>query len=128
MDDATRLIANLQDKLAELDQKVATYRQDLADEFTRHSHQLLRDLPESLSATVQGTIARSVHKHRWYGHEHHCNRYIPPRRSRGLVSRIPVTSTRNATTFAATSSTFPSPYPPFSPGWHRRPRPYVRFS
>lgn len=63
MDDATRLIADLEEKLADLDHKVATYRQGLADEFTRHEHRLLRDVPETLCATVQSTVARSLVKY-----------------------------------------------------------------
>lgn len=63
MDDATRLIADLEEKLADLDHKVATYRQGLADEFTRHEHRLLRDVPETLCATVKGSVARSLDKY-----------------------------------------------------------------
>ena len=60
---ASTLIAGLEEKLADLDHKVAAYRQDLADEFTRHSQRLLRDLPEPLAATVQRSVALSAHKY-----------------------------------------------------------------
>ncbi|KAL2112410.1 hypothetical protein VUR80DRAFT_7647 [Thermomyces stellatus] len=62
-DDASRLIAGLEEKLADLDQKVSAYRQDLADEFTRHSQRVLRDLPEPVSATIQRKVALSMHKY-----------------------------------------------------------------
>ncbi|CAI4219826.1 unnamed protein product [Parascedosporium putredinis] len=60
MDDATRLISELQAQLAELDHKVTTYRQDLADGFLRHSRQLLSDLDPSLSARVQDALAHCL--------------------------------------------------------------------
>ncbi|KAJ9154754.1 hypothetical protein NKR23_g2252 [Pleurostoma richardsiae] len=60
MDDATRLIAELQQKLAELDSKVAAYRHDMAAEFTRYSDKLLRDVPEDVSRRVSRAIAESM--------------------------------------------------------------------
>lgn len=61
--DASRLIAGLEEKLADLDRKVATYRQDLADEFAHHEARVLRHLPESLSATIQRSVALAAHKY-----------------------------------------------------------------
>ncbi|EOO04411.1 hypothetical protein UCRPA7_14 [Phaeoacremonium minimum UCRPA7] len=60
MDDATRLISELQAKLTELDSKVAAYRQDMAAEFTRYSDQLLRNIPEEVLQKVSQAVADSM--------------------------------------------------------------------
>ncbi|KAI1268269.1 hypothetical protein F5Y18DRAFT_222336 [Xylariaceae sp. FL1019] len=57
MDDSTRLVSELLNKLAELDQKVFNYRQDMAHEFQRYSRHLLTNVPEHVSAKVEETIA-----------------------------------------------------------------------
>ncbi|KAI0166058.1 hypothetical protein GGR57DRAFT_4195 [Xylariaceae sp. FL1272] len=57
MDDSTRLVSELLNKLAELDQKVFNYRQDMAHEFQRYSRHLLNSVPEHVSAQVEETIA-----------------------------------------------------------------------
>ncbi|EFQ33348.1 hypothetical protein CGRA01v4_06932 [Colletotrichum graminicola] len=59
MGDATRLIGDLHQKLADLDHKVAAYRQDMAAEFYRYSHQLLKNVPHDLSAEVDRAVAAS---------------------------------------------------------------------
>ncbi|OHE95599.1 hypothetical protein CORC01_09031 [Colletotrichum orchidophilum] len=59
MDDATRLIGDLHQKLADLDHKVAAYRQDMATEFHRYSHQLLQNIPQHTSAEVDRRVAAS---------------------------------------------------------------------
>ncbi|WYZ40234.1 hypothetical protein EsH8_IV_000575 [Colletotrichum jinshuiense] len=59
MDDATRLIGDLHQKLADLDHKVAAYRQDMAIEFHRYSRQLLQNIPHDISAEVDRTVAAS---------------------------------------------------------------------
>ncbi|KAI8634598.1 hypothetical protein F5Y19DRAFT_118203 [Xylariaceae sp. FL1651] len=57
MDDTTRLVSELLNKLAELDQKVYDYRQDMAQEFRRYSHRLLHDVPKDVSARVGQILA-----------------------------------------------------------------------
>ncbi|KAK2023628.1 hypothetical protein LX32DRAFT_133157 [Colletotrichum zoysiae] len=59
MADATRLIGDLHQKLADLDHKVAAYRQDMAAEFHRYSHQLLKNVPHDISAEVHRAVAAS---------------------------------------------------------------------
>ncbi len=60
MDDATKLVSELQDKLAELDQKVWKYRQDMAAEFDRYLENLLRNVPSEISEAVSNTVAESL--------------------------------------------------------------------
>jgi hypothetical protein len=60
MDEATRLVSELQSKLAELDHKVWRYRRDMASEFTKHAEGLLRDVPKDVSETVSRAIADSM--------------------------------------------------------------------
>lgn len=60
MDDATRLISELQAKLTELDNKVAAYRHDMAAEFTRYSDQLLKNVPEDVMQKVSQAVADSM--------------------------------------------------------------------
>ncbi|KAL0930833.1 uncharacterized protein CTRU02_213568 [Colletotrichum truncatum] len=63
MDDATRLIGDLHQKLADLDHKVAAYRQDMATEFHRYSKNLLQNLPNDLQAEVDRAVAASYHNY-----------------------------------------------------------------
>jgi hypothetical protein len=60
MDEATRLVSELQSKLAELDHKVWLYRRDMASEFTKHAEGLLRDVPKDVSETVSRAMADSM--------------------------------------------------------------------
>ncbi|OLN81838.1 hypothetical protein CCHL11_08912 [Colletotrichum chlorophyti] len=60
MNDATRLIGDLHQKLADLDNKVAAYRQEMANEFHRYSRQLLQNLPHHISAEVDRVVAASL--------------------------------------------------------------------
>lgn len=62
MDDTTNLVSDLLQKLAELDNKVNEYRQDMAQEFRRYSQQRLRDLPRDVSAKVEKMVAAQFHK------------------------------------------------------------------
>lgn len=57
MDDASSLISDLLAKLADLDDKVASYRKDMAAEFQRHSDDLLRHVPAKVSDEVNRAIA-----------------------------------------------------------------------
>ncbi|KAI2785123.1 hypothetical protein F4815DRAFT_7057 [Daldinia loculata] len=57
MDDTTNLVSDLLQKLAELDNKVNEYRQDMAQEFRRYSHQRLQDVPGHVSARVEKLVA-----------------------------------------------------------------------
>ncbi|KAF9875593.1 hypothetical protein CkaCkLH20_06974 [Colletotrichum karsti] len=63
MDDATRLIGDLHQKLADLDHKVAAYRQDMAAEFHRYSQNLLQDLPHDIQAEVDRLVTASFHNY-----------------------------------------------------------------
>jgi hypothetical protein len=60
MDDATRLISDLERKLEELDQRVAAYREDMAAEFRRYSQELLQNTPQAVSAEVQQAMAELI--------------------------------------------------------------------
>jgi hypothetical protein len=60
MDEASRLIAELQQKLAQLDHKIWLYRQDMASEFKKYADDLLRDVPADVSDTVNKAIAESL--------------------------------------------------------------------
>jgi hypothetical protein len=69
MDDASRLIGDLQLKLAHLDDKVAAYRQDMATEFDRYARDILYDVPENLSAEVQRRLRDSLDRYPALGPE-----------------------------------------------------------
>ncbi|KAI1433126.1 hypothetical protein GGR50DRAFT_539374 [Xylaria sp. CBS 124048] len=60
MDDTTRLVSELLDKLRELNYKVCNYRQGLAEEFQRYSRHLLHDVPEHISTCVGEVIAKEL--------------------------------------------------------------------
>jgi hypothetical protein len=59
MDEATKLVSELQQKLTELDQKVWQYRRDMTSEFEKYEESLLRGVPKDVSETVSKTIAES---------------------------------------------------------------------
>lgn len=59
-DTTARLIAEAQAKLAELDSRVASYRHEMATEFTRYSEELLRNVPEDVAYRVSQAIADSI--------------------------------------------------------------------
>ncbi|KAI1144030.1 hypothetical protein F5Y05DRAFT_14926 [Hypoxylon sp. FL0543] len=61
MDDTTNLVSDLLQKLAELDNKVKEYRQDMAQEFRRYSQQRLRDVPGDVSTKVEKMVADQFH-------------------------------------------------------------------
>lgn len=54
------LISELTSKLADLDSKVAAYRLDMAAEFTRHSEEVLRSVPEDVAYRVSQAISASL--------------------------------------------------------------------
>ena len=60
MDEASRLIAELQQKLAQLDHKIWLYRQDMASEFNKYADDLLRDVPGDVSDPVNKAITESL--------------------------------------------------------------------
>ncbi len=60
MDEAAKLVSELQHKLAELDQKVWQYRRDMASEFDKYAESLLRGVPKEVSETVSQSIAASM--------------------------------------------------------------------
>ncbi|KAH6664960.1 hypothetical protein B0J14DRAFT_607062 [Halenospora varia] len=60
MDEASKLVSELQGKLAELDHKVWQYRRDMATEFTKYAEDLLRTVPIDVSETVSRAIAESM--------------------------------------------------------------------
>ncbi|RYC60073.1 hypothetical protein CHU98_g6139 [Xylaria longipes] len=63
MDDTTTLASELLDKLAELNQKVCDYRQDMVQEFQRYQHRLLHDAPEHVSTRVEEVLAAELHNY-----------------------------------------------------------------
>ncbi|KAI0597681.1 hypothetical protein F4775DRAFT_593151 [Biscogniauxia sp. FL1348] len=60
MDDSARLVAELLGKLADLDYKVNEYRQEMAHEFQRYSHQLLQHVPLHVRAQVAKIMASKM--------------------------------------------------------------------
>jgi hypothetical protein len=60
MDDQTRLVAELQAKLSELDSKVNSYCQDMKVEFRRYATELLEDVSPEVKDAVGRTIAESI--------------------------------------------------------------------
>lgn len=56
----TALISKLTSKLAELDDKVAAYRLDMASEFSRHSEEVLRHVPEDVAYRVSQSISTAL--------------------------------------------------------------------
>lgn len=60
LQDTTELISELTSKLADLDSKVAAYRLDMAAEFTRHSEELLRNVPDNVAYQVSQAISDSL--------------------------------------------------------------------
>ncbi|KAK3333384.1 hypothetical protein B0T19DRAFT_474079 [Cercophora scortea] len=63
MDDAARLVSELQAKLAELDGKVAAYERGMLAEFHRHMVDCLKNCPEHVSNEVSRIIAESMSKY-----------------------------------------------------------------
>ncbi|KAI1405856.1 hypothetical protein F4819DRAFT_350679 [Hypoxylon fuscum] len=57
MTDTASLVSDLLQKLAELDNKVKEYRQDMAQEFQRYSHKRLQEVPGDISANVEKMVA-----------------------------------------------------------------------
>ncbi|KAH8805714.1 hypothetical protein F5884DRAFT_456478 [Xylogone sp. PMI_703] len=60
MDEAGRLVEELQRKLAELDRRVWSYRRDMASEFSKYARGLLHQVPKDVSDAVSKTIAVSL--------------------------------------------------------------------
>ncbi|KAK4123387.1 hypothetical protein N657DRAFT_574555, partial [Parathielavia appendiculata] len=60
MDNAARLAAELQEKLTELDGKVAAYQRDLLAEFHRHMDDCLKNYPAHVTNEVSRVIAESM--------------------------------------------------------------------
>jgi hypothetical protein len=60
MDEATKLVSELQEKLTELDHKVWQYRCNMTSEFEKYAESLLAGVPEDISETVSKTIAESM--------------------------------------------------------------------
>ncbi|OIW33225.1 hypothetical protein CONLIGDRAFT_164330 [Coniochaeta ligniaria NRRL 30616] len=63
MEDSKKLIDELLAKLAELDGKVASYRQDMLDQFKKFADDLLKTVPEDVSNEVARVIAESMAKY-----------------------------------------------------------------
>ncbi|KAK2066528.1 hypothetical protein P8C59_000335 [Phyllachora maydis] len=60
MDDATRLVQDLQDKLAELDTEVSAYQRDLLARFRRYMDARLQHVPDDVAHQVVRAIAESM--------------------------------------------------------------------
>jgi hypothetical protein len=60
MDDASRLVSELQQKLSELDQKVWQYRKDMASDFNKYAEDVLRGISADVSEAVHKAIAESM--------------------------------------------------------------------
>lgn len=64
MDEAGRLVDELQRKLVELDRRVWSYRRDMASEFTKYARSLLHQVPKDVSDEVSRSIAASLKEYR----------------------------------------------------------------
>ncbi|KAF4627736.1 hypothetical protein G7Y89_g10415 [Cudoniella acicularis] len=64
MDEASKLVIELQGKLGELDHKVWQYRRDMAAEFTKYAEELLRNVPTDVSETVSRAITESMKEYK----------------------------------------------------------------
>ncbi|SZF05989.1 unnamed protein product [Blumeria hordei] len=64
MNESSRIVFELQRKLAELDHRVWAYRRDMASEFGKYTDDLLRDVPTDVSETVARTMAHSMNGYR----------------------------------------------------------------
>ncbi|CZT06748.1 uncharacterized protein RCO7_07243 [Rhynchosporium graminicola] len=60
MDEASKIVEELQKKLSELDLKVDKFQQDMEAEFEKYTAQLLRNVPKEVSETVSLTMAEAV--------------------------------------------------------------------
>lgn len=65
MEDAARLVGELQDQLAELDGKVAAYQRDMLTEFHKHMDECLKKYPDHVSGEVSRAIAASMSSGRY---------------------------------------------------------------
>ncbi|KAB5570662.1 hypothetical protein GE09DRAFT_715756 [Coniochaeta sp. 2T2.1] len=63
MDDSKKLIDELLARLADLDTKVASYRQEMLDQFQKFADELLKGVPEEVSSEVSRAIAESMAKY-----------------------------------------------------------------
>lgn len=64
MDEATKLVSDLQFKLAELDHKVYRYQRDMVSEFDKYVEGVLRDVSKDVSETVSRTIKEKTKLYR----------------------------------------------------------------
>jgi hypothetical protein len=64
MDEATRIVAELQAKVDELDLKIWQYRRDMAAEFNKYAEGILRDTPKDVSDTVSMSFADTFKKYK----------------------------------------------------------------
>lgn len=60
MDESSRLIAELQQNLHDLDHKVAAYRHDMASEYYKYAEDLLNGVPVDVSVRVKNAIAETM--------------------------------------------------------------------
>lgn len=63
MDEASKLVSELQAKLTDLDQKVWQYRRDMGAEFEKYAKSLLRDVPKDVSETVSKVMTEKFKGH-----------------------------------------------------------------
>ena len=64
MDEASKLVSELQHKLSELDQKVVRYRRDMVLEFEKYAERLLQGVPTEVSETVSKTVSEAIKGYR----------------------------------------------------------------
>ncbi|PTD10355.1 hypothetical protein FCULG_00008458 [Fusarium culmorum] len=62
MDEAS-LVNSLSQRLSELEDKVHTFRHEMAADFMRYYHELLRDTQPDIASNVAQSLARSLPKH-----------------------------------------------------------------
>lgn len=60
MDEASRIVADLQQKLKDLDHKVVQYRHDMCCEFDKFEREILCNVTQEVSSSVTKTIAASL--------------------------------------------------------------------
>ncbi|KAF4974643.1 hypothetical protein FZEAL_8478 [Fusarium zealandicum] len=55
-----RLLDNLERRLCELERKVQTYRHEVAADFLRYYHDLLRDIPPEVVSSIRQSLSKSL--------------------------------------------------------------------
>lgn len=106
--DTTTLISELLQKLAELQQKVNEYSQDMAQQYKLCENDILKNVPKDVSSKVERAITNSLHNYPAlkYGLEHqHQHQLDESQQQEEADSYLSLTTTTSSSTFSSTSAT-----------------------